>query len=45
MINGRIQLFTLQININIVIVTSPQLLKEQEVDDDLGACVLNLQIT
>ena len=45
MINGRIQLFTLQINIKIVIVTSPQLLKEQEVDDDLGARVLNLQIT
>ena len=45
MINGRIQLATLQINIKIMIVTSPQLLKEQEVDDDLNACVLNLQIT
>ena len=43
MINGRIWSVTLKINIKIVIVTSPQLLKNQEICDDLGVFVLNLQ--
>ena len=43
MMNGRIWSVTLKINIKVVIVTSPQLLKNQEICDDLGVFVLNLQ--